>query len=232
MITRSPRLWALALGLWISAPGLADNVKPAIPQRLDPSITSNQRIADAIARQLRQSGHLRRYNIDINVQEGLAELRGHVADAWQRDEVIRLVQGVPGVDLVRDRLTVIGFAPVVQTQTVEPPQGIVGPMPGRVDGVPQEPMPIYQAPHGVPQGMSAPPRMPPYAWPTTAPYNNYSRVGYPTLYPHEAFPFIGPMYPFPKVPPGWRSVTLEWKDGFWWYGPTATGHDWWRIRYW
>ncbi len=64
-----------------------------------------------------------------------------------------------------------------------------------------------------------------------APYNNYSRVAYPTTYPYEAFPFIGPMYPFPKIPLGWRSVSLTWEDGCWWYGRKATGHDWWRIRY-
>ena len=75
------------------------------------------------------------------------------------------------------------------------------------------------------------PPMPPYAWPTYAPYNNYSRVAYPTLYPQEAFPFIGPMHPFPKVPLGWRGISLRWQDGHWFYGREATGHDWWRIRY-
>ena len=73
--------------------------------------------------------------------------------------------------------------------------------------------------------------MPPYAWPTYAPYNNYSRVAYPEQVPYEAWPFIGPMYPFPKVPLGWRSIQLTWRDGYWWYGKYATGHDWWRIRY-
>ena len=62
------------------------------------------------------------------------------------------------------------------------------------------------------------PRLPPYAWPTYAPYNNYSRVAYPTAYPYNAFPFIGPYYPFPKVPLGWRKVQLEWEDGHWCYG--------------
>ena len=74
--------------------------------------------------------------------------------------------------------------------------------------------------------------MPPYAWPTYAPYNNYSRVAYPEQYPYEAWPFIGPMYPFPKVPLGWRSIQLTWRDGYWWYGKNATPHDWWRVRYW
>jgi hypothetical protein len=77
-----------------------------------------------------------------------------------------------------------------------------------------------------------PPSMPPYAWPTYAPYNNYSRVAYPNEYPHAAFPFIGPFYPFPKVPLGYRAIKLEWQDGHWWYGRTATQRDYWMVRYW
>lgn len=76
------------------------------------------------------------------------------------------------------------------------------------------------------------PKMPPYAWPTYAPYNNFSRVGYPTEYPQNAFPYIGPYYPFPKVPLGYRAIKLEWEDGHWYYGRTATKRDYWKIRYW
>ena len=95
------------------------------------------------------------------------------------------------------------------------------------------PTPLFRAaPPGPIPNAYYPPRMPPYAWPSYAPYNNFSRVAYPTQYPHNAFPFIGPMYPFPKVPLGWRSVQLTWEDGFWWYGRRSTGHDWWRVRYW
>lgn len=78
---------------------------------------------------------------------------------------------------------------------------------------------------------SAPP-LPPYAWPTYAPHNNVSRVGYPTAYPYNAFPFIGPFYPFPKVPLGWRKVLLEWEDGHWWIGKTQSPQDYWRVRFW
>lgn len=93
-----------------------------------------------------------------------------------------------------------------------------------------DPMPIGPSTMG---GFdAAPPRLPPYAWPTYAPHNNYSRVGYPTEYPPEAFPFMGPFYPFPKVPLGYRAIKLEWEDGHWWYGRNATKRDWWKIRYW
>ena len=26
---------------------------------------------------------------------------------------------------------------------------------------------------------------------------------------------LGPYYPYPQVPDGWRKVTLEWSDGYW-----------------
>ncbi len=94
-----------------------------------------------------------------------------------------------------------------------------------------EPVPIYQAPTPSPAELN-PPQMPPYAWPTYAPYNNYSRVASPEAYPYQSWPFIGPQYPFPKVPLGWRRVQLEWQDGHWWFSKVATPHDWWRVRYW
>ncbi len=109
--------------------------------------------------------------------------------------------------------------------------GFPGGVPGPGAGGILQPMPLQGAPPGFPSATQPPP-LPPYAWPTYAPYNNYSRVAYPNLYPYESFPFIGPIYPFPKIPLGWRSVSLTWEDGHWWLGRNATGHDWWRIRYW
>jgi hypothetical protein len=109
------------------------------------------------------------------------------------------------------------------------------PMPGMPapDGYPGSPPPVpgYQGPPPSPYDLN-PPKMPPYAWPTYAPYNNYSRVAYPTLYPYNAWPFVGPIYPFPKVPLGWRAVKLEWQDGYWWYSTHSNSFDWWRLRYW
>jgi hypothetical protein len=120
------------------------------------------------------------------------------------------------------------------------PGGLVPGQPGFAPGMPQvapqphgtfDPLPLGGSPPGFPSATQPPP-LPPYAWPSYAPYNNYSRVAYPTVYPYESFPFIGPFYPFPKVPLGWRSVTLSWEDGHWWLGRNACGHDWWRVRYW
>jgi hypothetical protein len=59
------------------------------------------------------------------------------------------------------------------------------------------------------------PHMPGYAWPSYASYPNYAAVTYPKQYSPTAWPYIGPFYPYPQVPLGWRKVTLEWDDGWW-----------------
>ena len=65
---------------------------------------------------------------------------------------------------------------------------------------------------GVPSGS---PNLPGYAWPATAAHPNFGAVSYPKQYSASAWPYIGPFYPYPQVPLGWRKVTLEWDDGFW-----------------
>jgi hypothetical protein len=60
------------------------------------------------------------------------------------------------------------------------------------------------------------PNMPCYAWPSYAAHPNYAGVTYPNQYSASAWPYIGPFYPYPQVPLGWRKVTMEWKDGWWW----------------
>ena len=59
------------------------------------------------------------------------------------------------------------------------------------------------------------PHLPNYAWPSYAPYPNYAALTYPKQYSPTAWPYIGPFYPYPQVPLGWRKVTLEWDDGWW-----------------
>jgi len=60
------------------------------------------------------------------------------------------------------------------------------------------------------------PYLPNYAWPSYAPYPNYATLTYPRQYSPTAWPYIGPFYPYPQVPLGWRRVSLEWHDGWWW----------------
>jgi hypothetical protein len=59
------------------------------------------------------------------------------------------------------------------------------------------------------------PYLPNYAWPSYAAYPNYAALTYPQQYSPTAWPFIGPFYPYPQVPLGWRKVALEWDDGWW-----------------
>jgi hypothetical protein len=59
------------------------------------------------------------------------------------------------------------------------------------------------------------PSMPTHAWPSYAAYPNYAAVTYPKQYSPTAWPYIGPFYPYPQVPLGWRKVTMEWDDGWW-----------------
>jgi len=79
------------------------------------------------------------------------------------------------------------------------------------------PMPMY----GPGAGPGGPPpaydqaNVPNWAWPSYAAYPNYAAVTYPKQYSPTAFPYIGPFYPYPQVPLGWRKVALEWDDGWW-----------------
>jgi len=79
-----------------------------------------------------------------------------------------------------------------------------------------QPMPEVPAAAGVARARFDNPAMPAYAWPSYAAYPNYAAVTYPRQYSPTAWPYIGPFYPYPQVPLGWRKVTMEWDDGWWW----------------
>ena len=64
-------------------------------------------------------------------------------------------------------------------------------------------------------GASGDANLPGYAWPAYAASPNYGAVSYPRQHSASAWPYIGPFYPYPQVPLGWRKVTLEWDDGWW-----------------
>ena len=68
------------------------------------------------------------------------------------------------------------------------------------------------------------PNMPGYAWPSYASHPNYAAVTYPKQYSPTAWPYIGPFYPYPQVPLGWRRVCLEWDDGWWFLDFNARRH--------
>jgi hypothetical protein len=111
----------------------------------------------------------------------------------------------------------VAFAPArpASAQIADPaaapaPAGAPG-MPAYGGGVPVSPVAFgggtgvrYDHPH-----------LPAYSWPSYAAYPNYGAVTYPKTYSPTVWPYIGPFYPYPQVPLGWRKVTLEWDDGWW-----------------
>lgn len=203
----------------------------------------NQATADAVARSLKGSPALSGYRIEIEAQNGQVTLTGGVATESQKAQAVALARRVPGVAGVVDGLKVVGDGRV-RTAQYQPdaPQVAMGghlfgghghgggmaggyvdggaPMVTNGAGASNQPMytgPLPEGPAGQPGATQAAiPGQPNYAWPSYAPYPNYSAVGYPTVYPWQAWPNIGPPYPYPEVPLDWRAVTLRWNDGIWW----------------
>ncbi|WP_425618314.1 BON domain-containing protein [Anatilimnocola sp. NA78] len=92
-------------------------------------------------------------------------------------------------------------------------EGMVGQYGGEGYG---QPMPMHTGGGmGVAPARYDHPSMPGHAWPSYAAYPNYAAVTYPKQYSPTAWPYIGPFYPYPQVPLGWRKVTMEWDDGWW-----------------
>lgn len=105
-------------------------------------------------------------------------------------------------------------------QTFAPPATVSYGQGGYVSGGP-----VPMAAAGCAYGMGAPrydqPNLPSYAWPSYAAHPNYAAVTYPKQYSPSAWPYIGPFYPYPQVPLGWRKVALEWDDGLWYLDFTS-----------
>lgn len=220
-----------ALGLIL---GLA--VTPVFAQT-----TRNQATADAVAASLRANPAFAASRIAIEAREGRVTLSGVVPSEALKAEALGRAQQVAGVAQVDDRLA-IGDASVLPAQYAQPTQvamrgfghglrggmiadgGVIGgPAGGMIGGDAgamignadmSGPLPEGPAIPGATQSSS--PGYPNYAWPSYAPYPNFSAVGYPTVYPWQAWPNIGPFYPYPEVPLDWRAVTLRWDDGLWW----------------
>jgi hypothetical protein len=218
-------LFSLAAAAGISA-GTAAAQSPANP---------NQSLADAVAARLRTVPAVAGADLSVVARGGTVRVLGTATSAAQKAQVLAAIRATTGVTLVEDGI-VVGATGVVPAQFPAPPAPMGNPVPpvppahlGGGNPV-VEPVPLG-VPGAITPDLQAPP-LPPYSWPTYAPYNNVSRVGYPEAYPYNAFPYIGPYYPFPKVPLGWRKVTLEWEDGHWYLGRNSAPHDYWRVRFW
>jgi hypothetical protein len=153
--------------------------------------SQNQMTAQQIAGALSGAG-LNGYDIEIQYQNGMASLLGSVATPEQRMWVTKVASQVPGVQAVDNRLALSGN-PYSSAKTLVQPQG--SPVASHA---------VYNTPN-----------LPEHAWPSYASYPNYSQLSYPKEYSASAWPYIGPFYPYPQIPLGWRSVQLEWDDGYW-----------------
>ena len=237
---------AAGAGLWLGGSVEAADTKKAA------AAVGNQGMADEVARRIKASGAAEGASVQIRADKGKVELTGAARSMDQQQDIAKATMAVEGVGEVVLNMTLPAEA--VQTaapapsmlvqarmQSVEPGMMALNPpshMPSAAPaptmmggGFPtNDPIPLV----GPGQASFDPngPKMPGYSWPTYAPYNNVSRVAYPQAYPYNAFPYIGPYYPFPKVPLGWRTVQLSWEDGHWYMGRVSTPHDYWRVRFW
>jgi hypothetical protein len=249
---RTLRILAAALGITCGTSVIAQEPAklklpvPATAKAKTPA--DNQKLADAVAAKLTTVSAMKSADIKLYTDNGTVTVMGQCKSDADKMAILKAVSTADGVTLVKDGLKTADVKMAVKQPQMPamPPapmpvnqaQAIGGPRvsmptstmaPGAVIGNPDiEPLPLGPAGGGMVAG--APP-LPNHAWPTYAPYSNMSRVAYPTAYPHNAFPYIGPYYPFPKVPLGWRSVTLSWEDGHWWLGRKQTPQDYWRVKF-
>jgi hypothetical protein len=208
----------------------------AMAQAPAPAMSQNQATANAVASALKSSRTLSSYRIEIESNNGVVTLVGSVPNSTQKREAIALVNKVKGVSGVVDQIRVVdarvrpaqyqmafgghpGMAnggPVYDgAPMVSQPAGMNGATgPGMMAPAPDG-SPVPEGPAGM-AGATTGVNQPNYAWPSYAPPGNFSAVGYPTAYPWQAWPNIGPFYPYPEVPQDWRAVTLRWDDGIWW----------------
>ena len=217
------------------------NAKPAKPARpatkANPSTQNkllNQRMAEKIAQALGRA-RLTSYDIEIRFRNGTAQLAGTVTTLQERAYAEQIAAKVPGVLKVENQLA-MGKRPgqitpaAFQAPGATPPAGPQGAPMAAGPGIPGPPAyghPGQRASHTV-YNM---PNMPDYAWPSYAAYPNFAQVSYPKEYSASAWPYIGPFYPYPQIPMGWRQAQLEWDDGHWSLNfRPRTGRWWWFLN--
>ena len=182
------------------------------------------------------------YDIRIDVINGVVTLDGMVGSPAQRVAAAKAAAAVSGITKVNNRLGVSELPPrpPVQQAAATMPRaagraqpvrqanfqvGYEGQEPVQVAPVPEPMSQMPAGPAGIPAygqpGSGAShtvynqPNFPNYSWPSYAQYPNYAAVTYPSQFSASAWPYIGPFYPYPQVPLGWRKAQLEWDDGYW-----------------
>ncbi len=201
------------------------NIQLTAQQQFAPA-GSNQQVAEGVAKALSQA-NFSGYDIEVRVQRGTAILKGSVDNAEARERAFRVASRVPGVMHVDNQIRVPGE----QAPNALPPQGPIQPAmyQGGDPGAMMGPPPNYGHPGmgNASHMMYNNPNLPEYAWPSYASYPNSAQVSYPKEYSASAWPYIGPFYPYPQVPLGWRKVSLEWDDGHWNLDFNSRTDRWW-----
>ena len=224
---------------------LASYQAPAEQQQSAQNGPSNQQVAEAIGRALKSAG-LTGYDMEIQYRDGVAGLSGSVSSSLQRTQAEEVVRSVSGVQTVNNQLRVSGGQQAAGPQAARTPRRVAPPqMVAPPQGYPQmQSMPRNIHPAAMYQGQAmgggyqhAGPgaahtvynnaNLPDYAWPTYASYPNYAQLTYPKQYSASAWPYIGPFYPYPQVPLGWRKATLQWDDGHWSLSFNSRTDRWW-----
>ncbi len=201
---------------------------------------ANQKKAEQIARAL-GAARLSSYDIEIRFRQGTAQLAGTVNSPQERAYAEQITAAVPGVKRVENQLALgrrpSGIQPAAYQPAAYQPAGQAPPGPGPAGrpgpagpgaGPAMPAPPSYGHPGGTASNVVYDmPNMPNYAWPSYAAYPNYSQVSYPEQYSASAWPYIGPFYPYPQIPLGWRQAQLEWDDGHWSLNFRPRTDKWW-----
>lgn len=214
------------------------NAQKEIQQTSGTAPANNQEMAENIAAALGQAG-MSGFDLEVRYEDGNAMIGGAVANPAQRARITQVVSGLQGIESVDNKVIVApqaarrpGPMPYAQQAAYGPGpmrapihpaafQQEGGPMGG---GMPMPPVPMARSNAGQ---VYDSPNLPNYAWPTYAQYPNSAAVTYPKEYSASAWPYIGPFYPYPQVPLGWRSAQLEWDDGNWNLNFRSRTDKWW-----
>ncbi len=214
----------------LQAPGMGSPIQQASASTSD---STNQRVAEQIAQAL-AANRLSGLDIEVRYNGGKATLSGPVPHPQVAMIAHQVAASVPGVLQVDNRLQVVGMPGQPGAFPGAGPQGPnVMPVSHQAPGGGMHPAMMAAGAMGMGPGMGPGagshahgggnpshmaydlPNLPNHSWPTYAAYPNYAQVSYPKEYSASAWPYIGPFYPYPQVPMGWRQVQLEWDDGAW-----------------
>ncbi|MBM3971132.1 MAG: BON domain-containing protein [Planctomycetes bacterium] len=223
----------------VAAVRQAEKAQQEIQQVSNTAPPTNQEMAEGIAAALGKAG-MSGFDLEVRFEDGHAVIGGAVANPAQRARITQVVSNLNGIETVDNKVTVSPHAARHQAGPVPyASQAAYGPGPMRAPihpaafqqegepmggGMPMPPIPMGRSNAGQ---VYDSPNLPNYSWPTYAQYPNSAAISYPKEYSASAWPYIGPFYPYPQVPLGWRSAQLEWDDGRWNLNFRSRTEKWW-----